>query len=95
MINSKIFEFSNFFKNERLPKVVMENSSVFPNVHSRSKNGAKFNYRWIAYSAGVKYGTPEDWNFAWRMYNTTQVASERNLWLRALASSNDPYILQQ
>ena len=59
------------------------------------KNGAKFNYRWIAYSAGVKYGTPEDWNFAWRMYNTTQVASERNLWLRALASSNDPYILQQ
>ena len=53
------------------------------------------NSRWIAYSAGVKYGAAEDWNFAWKMYNTTQVASERNLWLRALAASTDPYILQQ
>ena len=52
-------------------------------------------FRWIAYSAGVKHGTPEDWNFAWKMYNSTQVASERVLWLKALASSNDPYILQQ
>ena len=52
-------------------------------------------FRWIVYSTGVKYGSPEDWNFAWRMYNSTQVASERSLWLRALAASNDPYILQQ
>ena len=44
---------------------------------------------------GVKHGTPEDWNFAWKMYNSTQVASERNLWLRSLASSNEPYIIQQ
>ena len=29
------------------------------------------------------------------MYNSTQVASERNLWLRSLASSNEPYIIQQ
>ncbi len=52
-------------------------------------------FRWIVYSAGVKFGKPDDWQFSWKMYNTTQVASERNLWLNALASSNDPYILQQ
>ena len=31
------------------------------------------NLRWIAYSAGVKFGDKEDWKFAWEKYSNSQV----------------------
>ena len=30
------------------------------------------NLRWIAYSAGVKFGDKEDWKFAWEKYSNSQ-----------------------
>ncbi len=51
--------------------------------------------RWMVYSAGVKYGEESDWGFAWSRYLNTQVPSEKNLWMRALAGATDPYILQR
>ena len=80
--------------NTKMPEA-MEKAIEYFNGIKKSKKPVPPDFRWIAYSAGVKYGSPEDWSFAWKMYNTTQVASERSLWLRALASSNSPYILQQ
>ena len=80
--------------NAKMPEAKIEALKYFKAL----KESQKFvppDFRWIVYSAGVRYGSPEDWNFAWKMYNSTLVASERSLWLRALASSNDPYILQQ
>ena len=60
-------------------------------------NGHKIvpNFRRFCYAAGVHMGTNRDWNFAWKMYNETKVASERNLWMRALAASPHVYVLQQ
>ena len=53
------------------------------------------NLKWMVYSAGVRYGDYEEWKFAWEKYKTSQVPSEKSLWLRALADSPHPYILQQ
>ena len=60
-------------------------------------NGHKVrpNFRRFCYPAGVRLGTNEDWNFAWKMYNKTKVASERSLWMNALAASPHLYVLQQ
>ena len=60
-------------------------------------NGHKIhpNFRSFCYSAGIRLGTNEDWDFAYKMYNETLVASERNLWMRALAASPHVYVLQQ
>ena len=78
----------------KMPQAVSKAIQYFQDLKKENK-AVPPDFRWIAYSAGIKYGTPDDWKFAWKMYNSTQVASERILWLRALASSNDPYILHQ
>ena len=53
------------------------------------------NLRWMAYSAGVRHGDLDEWRFAWHKYTTTQVPSEKSLWMRALADSSKSYILQR
>ena len=53
------------------------------------------NLRWMAYSAGVRHGGLDEWRFAWHKYTTTQVPSEKSLWMRALADSSKSYILQR
>ncbi len=78
----------------KMPEALDQAQKYFKDLRD-SKKPVPPDFRWIAYSAGVKYGSPLDWTFAWSMYNSTQVASERSLWLRALASAKDPYILQQ
>lgn len=78
----------------RMPEAV-EKAGTFFEALKKSNTPIPADFRWIAYSAGVKFGTSKDWDFAWQKYNTTQVASERSLWMRALATANDPYILQQ
>ena len=81
-------------KSSKMPEAVSRAIQYFQDL-KKSQKPVPPDFRWIVYSAGVRYGNADDWNFAWKMYNSTQVASERSLWLRALASSNDPYILQQ
>ena len=49
----------------------------------------------MAYSAGVKFGGMEEWQFAWDMYSSTKVPSEKSLWMRSLADSLQPSILQR
>ncbi len=51
------------------------------------------NLRQMAYCAGVRFGGLEEWKFAWHMYKTTRVPSEKSLWLRALGDTQDQYIL--
>ena len=61
------------------------------------KNGKEVpqNLRWQVYSAGVRFGGKEEWAFAWSKYNTSQVPSEKSLWLTSLAESSQTYILQR
>lgn len=49
----------------------------------------------IVYSTGVKYGGWTEWDHCWQRYKETSVPDERLNFLRALAASNDPWILQQ
>ena len=53
------------------------------------------NFRAITYSTGVRFGDIEEWKFAWKMYNSTLVPSEKTLWMRAIAASDNPNYLQQ
>ena len=45
--------------------------------------------------AGIKYGGWTEWDYCWQRYKETTVPDERLNFLRALAASNDPWILQQ
>ena len=60
-------------------------------------NGHKVppDFRSFVYCTGIRLGNEEDWNFAFKMYNDTIIASERSLWMRALTASPDAYILEQ
>ena len=53
------------------------------------------NFRSLVYKTGIRHGRTIDWKYAWRMYTNTTVASERNLWMNALAASSNTYSLQQ
>ena len=61
------------------------------------RNGHKVppDFRSFVYCTGIRLGTEDDWEFAYKMYNETLIASERSLWMRALTASPDVYILQQ
>ncbi|XP_059093631.1 endoplasmic reticulum aminopeptidase 1-like isoform X1 [Tigriopus californicus] len=60
-----------------------KNESVPPNLKA------------VAYSAGVKFGGLDEWKFAWTMFKESHIPSEKSIWMRALANSPHPYILQQ
>ena len=60
-------------------------------------NGHKVppDFRAFCYSTGIRLGTTDDWNFAYKMYNETLIASERSLWMRSLTASPHVYVLEQ
>lgn len=49
----------------------------------------------VVYSAGIKYGGLQEWQHCWNIYNTTKVASDRKLLLKALGVASDPWLLQR
>lgn len=51
--------------------------------------------REVVYSAGIKYGGMPAWEHCWSIYNSTEVPNERNLFLKALGVTSDPWILQR
>ena len=44
---------------------------------------------------GIKYGGWTEWDYCWQRYKETNLPEERLNYLRSLAASNDPWILQQ
>lgn len=53
------------------------------------------NLKSTVYCYGIASGTSEDWDFLWKQYNTTKVASEKTLILKALACSTEESTLKQ
>lgn len=51
--------------------------------------------REVVYSAGIKYGGLAAWEHCWTIYNSTEVLTERNLFLKALGVTSDPWILHR
>ncbi|XP_050726718.1 endoplasmic reticulum aminopeptidase 1-like isoform X3 [Eriocheir sinensis] len=62
------------------------------------RNTGKFippNLREVVYGSGVRYGIEDDWRHCWDVYNTSTIPSEKNLMLKALAQTRDPWLMQQ
>ncbi|XP_034944364.1 endoplasmic reticulum aminopeptidase 2-like isoform X3 [Chelonus insularis] len=53
------------------------------------------NLRDVVYIAGVRFGGEEEWNYCWKLYQKTQVPSEKRIMLQALGSASDPWLLQR
>ncbi|XP_076261185.1 endoplasmic reticulum aminopeptidase 1-like isoform X2 [Rhynchophorus ferrugineus] len=54
------------------------------------------NLKEVVYSAGIKFGGMAEWQFCWNAYNSTNIASERILLLKALGQPRgDPWLLQR
>jgi aminopeptidase N len=51
------------------------------------------NLKAIIYCTAISYGSEEEWDFAWKMYKMTTVASEKDLLLDALGCSRETWIL--
>ncbi|KAK4316254.1 hypothetical protein Pmani_012574 [Petrolisthes manimaculis] len=53
------------------------------------------NLRSVVYDTGVRYGSKDDWEHCWQVYNTSTVPSEKSLMLQAMAQTRDPWLVQQ
>ncbi|XP_038078352.1 endoplasmic reticulum aminopeptidase 1-like [Patiria miniata] len=53
------------------------------------------NLKNAVYCAGIKYGSRDDWDFCWKQYQTTLVASEKRVLLSALSCTNDPFLINR
>ncbi len=83
--------------NADMPEAKIKALELFANLRSPTNSiPVKPNLRWMVYSAGIKFGSVEDWKFAWDKYvGSRQVPSEKSLWMRAMAVSQDTYVLQR
>lgn len=46
-------------------------------------------------SVGIRFGDAKEWNFCWKVYQKTQIPSEKRIMLQALGASTDSWILQR
>ncbi len=82
--------------NADMPEAKVKALELFANLKSPTNSvPVKPNLRWMVYSAGIKFGSVDDWKFAWDQYVSSQVPSEKSLWMRAMAGSQDTYVLQR
>ena len=47
------------------------------------------------YGAGVAHGGENEWEFIWKLFQTTDVPNEKRACLRALAETKQPWILSR
>ena len=53
------------------------------------------NLKDVVYGAGVAKGSVVEWNYLWGVYNTTTDPQEQSIVLRALAQSQEHWILSK
>ncbi|OQV25529.1 Aminopeptidase N [Hypsibius exemplaris] len=53
------------------------------------------NLKIIVYCNAIRYGSAEEWDFAWEQYKKTNTASEKRQFLTSLACSREPWILNR
>ena len=78
----------------KLDDVVTPAKSLFDDWMQRNRSIAP-NIRDVVYSAGVKFGGPDEWKHCWETYNKTIYPSEKRIMLQALGSTTDPWLLQR
>ncbi|XP_056646326.1 endoplasmic reticulum aminopeptidase 1-like isoform X2 [Diorhabda sublineata] len=62
---------------------MIQNKSIDPNLKE------------IIYSAGVKYGGMNEWQYCWNYYKNSTSANEKQILLKALGVALDPWLLQR
>ncbi|XP_051160347.1 endoplasmic reticulum aminopeptidase 2-like isoform X1 [Leptopilina boulardi] len=78
----------------QLDEVIQPATNLFENWMFRGTRISP-NIRDVVYAAGIKFGGQSEWNYCWDTYQKTQIPSEKRVMLRALGSSNDPWLLQR
>ncbi|CAH1153367.1 unnamed protein product [Phaedon cochleariae] len=64
-------------------KWMVQNNTIDPNLKE------------IVYSAGIKYGGMNEWQYCWNYYKSTTSKSEKRILLKALGVASDPWLLQR
>lgn len=62
---------------------MLQNKSMDPNLKE------------IIYSAGIKYGGMNEWQYCWNYYKNTTSSNEKQILLKALGVASDPWLLQR
>lgn len=81
--------------------VLCELNDTVNNARDKFHKWMKFNdtipsdLKETVYSAGIKYGGVNEWEYCWNIYNSTVVPSEKKMLLKSLGVSSDPWVLQR
>ncbi|XP_052090870.1 uncharacterized protein LOC127727793 [Mytilus californianus] len=79
-----------------LPKCITEAKRQFDGwMNNPQENKINPDTRYIIYCTAIRTGGEEEWNFAYRQYKQSTMASETDNLLRSLACSEVPWILQR
>ncbi|CAC5411232.1 ANPEP [Mytilus coruscus] len=79
-----------------LPKCITEAKRQFDDwMNNPQENKINPDTRYIIYCTAIRTGGEEEWNFAYRQYKQSTMASETDNLLRSLACSEVPWILQR
>ncbi len=54
-------------------KEARERAVALYDSYRRSGTAVPANLKWMAYSAGVRFGDKDDWKFAWEQYTNSKV----------------------
>ncbi|XP_055335825.1 aminopeptidase N-like [Paramacrobiotus metropolitanus] len=53
------------------------------------------NLKSVVYCNAIRYGTSDEWDFAWEQYKKSSIAGEKRQFLTALTCSREPWILNR
>jgi len=70
-------------------------ASWMNNSHPDNDNPVPTNFRRTVYCTAVRRGGEKEWNFLWKRYLKSNVASDKTTMLIALGCSKDPWILNR
>lgn len=74
--------------------MLIDNILIFILMFS-SKNRIPKDLRRLVYCYGVKEGGEKEWNFLWEQYKKANLASEKNLLMRALGCTRNSWLLKE
>ncbi|XP_011643165.1 putative aminopeptidase-2 [Pogonomyrmex barbatus] len=74
---------------------ILKSVELFKAWRNDSSKRIPINARPAVYCTALKYGTPEDWEFLWKQYLTTNFATEKKIIIKALGCSTNREVLQR
>ncbi|KAL3277992.1 hypothetical protein HHI36_013334 [Cryptolaemus montrouzieri] len=80
-----------------IPKCLRDAKALFAQYESsvNNENPIPKDLRRLVYCFAIKEGSEKEWNFLWNKYKASNLASEKNLMIRALGCTRNTWLLKR